>query len=75
MKFASFNVVFPANSMLTGVGDFHSASSLLLPDRVEDDLKDDFVKPLLLCSKREGMFIPSPLTPALISPNHHHSFE
>jgi hypothetical protein len=38
--------------MTTVAGDFHSASSLLLPDRVEDDddFKDGFAKVLLLCS-------------------------
>src|SRR5215208_1444221 len=70
MKFASSSVVFPANSMITVTGDFQSASTLLLPDRVEDDdFKDDFAKLLLLCSKREGVFILlSPLTPDLIPP-------
>ena len=66
MKFASSSVVFPANSMITVADDFHSASSLLLPDRVEDDSKDDFAKLLLLCSKREGVFISISLTPDLI---------
>ncbi len=67
MKFASFSVVFPANSMITVAGDFQSPSSLLLPDRVDDDFNDDFAQLLLLCSKREGMFILlSPLTPDLI---------
>jgi hypothetical protein len=38
--------------MTTVAGDFHSVSSLLLPDRVEDDdyFKDGFAKVLLLCS-------------------------
>ncbi len=36
--------------MTTVAGDFHSVSSLLLPDRVEDDdyFKDGFAKVLLL---------------------------
>jgi hypothetical protein len=38
--------------MIIVAGDFQSASSLLLPDRVEDDdyFKDGFAKVLLLCS-------------------------
>jgi hypothetical protein len=65
MKFTSFNVVFPANSMTTVAGVCHSELSLLLLDRSKDDeLNNDFTKLLLLYSKREDMFIlSSPLTP------------
>ncbi len=40
MKFVSFSVVFPSNSIVTSVGDFHSALILLLPDRAKDGLKE-----------------------------------
>ena len=56
--------------MTTVAGDFHCTSSLLLPNRVEDDdFKDGFAKLSLLYSKKEGVFILlPPLTPDLIPP-------
>ena len=42
--------------MITVAGDFHSASTLLLPDRVEDDdFKDGFAKVLLLLRNEAPM--------------------
>ena len=69
MKFASSSVVFPANSMITVADDFHSASSLLLPDRVEDDFKDDFAKLLLVVLKEKACLFPYHLLLILFHPS------
>ena len=44
--------------MITVAGDFHSASSLLLPHRVEaDDINDDFANYYYFVLKREGQIV------------------